>query len=69
MVKTTTMKEQEIIVGTPVRYWGVVLNSGEKMDSTDTTITSVPWQLGGHTWVCKVEGIRGCVAISHLEKL
>jgi len=63
------IKEQEIIVGTPVRYWGVIMADGTKLDPVDTVITSEPWQLGGHAWVCKVEGIRGCVAISHLEKL
>lgn len=63
------MKEQEIIPGTPVRYWSVIMSDGYKEGSVDTTITSTPWKLGGHTWVCSVADVKGCVSIDHLEKL
>jgi hypothetical protein len=63
------MKEQEIIPGTPVRYWSVITPTGERYGPTDTTITSAVWYVGGGHPVCNVEGISGCVSISHLEKL
>ncbi len=63
------MKEQEIIPGTPVRYWSVITPTGERYNPTDTTITSTVWHVGGGHPVCSVEGISGCVSISHLEKL
>ena len=63
------MKEQEIIPGTPVRYWSVITPTGERYGPTDTTITSAVWHVGAGHPVCSVEGISGCVSISHLEKL
>jgi hypothetical protein len=63
------MKEQEIIPGTPVRYWSVIDTVGNKYNPTDTTITSAVWHIGAGHPVCSVEGISGCVSISHLEKL
>ena len=47
------MKNQELPVGTPV-------NLRRDDGSIFETVTrSIPWKLGGHTWVVMVEGIAG----------
>lgn len=63
------MKEQEIILGTPVRYWSIIMADGTKLDPIDTTITSTVWHVGGGHPVCSVADVKGCVSIDHLEKL
>ena len=63
------MKEQEIIPGTPVRYWSIIMADGTKLYPIDTTITSAVWHIGGGHPVCNVVNLKGCVSISHLEKL
>jgi len=63
------MKEQEIIPGTQVRCWKIIMESGEKLDPVDTVIKTTPWKLPAGQLVCIVEGINGCVLVSHLEKL
>lgn len=63
------MKEQEIIPGTPVRYWNVIMQDGEKLDPVNTTVTHEAWKLPSGHLVCMVADVRGCVSVSHLEKL
>jgi len=63
------MEKSEIKIGTPVIYWGIIKQNGEKFNPKDTTITSEPWELGHGELVCKVEDISGGVAITHLEKI
>ncbi|MGQ7871357.1 hypothetical protein [Sunxiuqinia sp. sy24] len=62
------MKVEHIKIGTPVTYYTVVKANGEKWDPKPTFITSDPWTLGDGAIVCKVDGVAGGVAISHLEK-
>lgn len=33
----------------------------------ETTARSAPWNMGGHTWVVLVEGIRGAYALSRVQ--
>lgn len=61
------MEPEEIIIGTPVIYWGVVKSNGQKLCPTETVIESEPWKLGHGEMVCKVKGKSGGVSISHLE--
>jgi len=63
------MEESEIKIGTKVNYAAIVLEDDERLDECETVITSEPWQLGHGEWVCKVEGVRGGVCISHLKKI
>jgi hypothetical protein len=63
------MKIEEIKVGTPVIYWGIITEKGERLHPLKTVITSEPWALGHGEVVCKVAGISGGVAISHLDTI
>jgi hypothetical protein len=40
------MKNSEIKVGTPVIYWGIVKQNGERFNPLKTVIASEPWELG-----------------------
>lgn len=62
------MERSEIQVGTPVTYWKVMKDNGEKFDPVETTITSEPWELGHGEVVCALEGMSGGFSIRHLEK-
>lgn len=61
------MKKGEIKIGTPVTYWDVITDEGEKLFPLETEITSEPWELGHGETVCKVQGKSGGVSIKHLE--
>lgn len=63
------MKIEDIKVGTPVIYWGIVKQNGEKYDPLKTVIASEMWELGNLEKVCKVVGKSSGVAITHLEKI
>ena len=63
------MKESEIKVGTPVIYWGILKQNGERLNPLKTVISSEPWELGHGEVVCKVVGKSGGVAISHLDTI
>jgi len=52
-------------VGTSVRYW-TGMREGEGKVSTTRTPAHV---LGGHTAVVWLEGVSGCVALSHVEPI
>lgn len=40
------MRKEEIKIGTPVIYWGIIKRDGKKLDGFETEITSEPWELG-----------------------
>lgn len=63
------MQKSEIVVGTPVIYWGVIKENGERSGPLKTMISSDPWELGHGEIVCKVVGKSGGVAISHLDTI
>lgn len=63
------MKKSEIKIGTPVIYWGIIEDNGERFYPLKTTISSEPWELGHGDVVCKVEGKSGGVSISHLDPI
>lgn len=62
------MKELDIKIGLPVTYYKIIKLDGTKLIPVKTVIKSEAWQLGHGEWVCKLEGISGGVAISHLEE-
>jgi hypothetical protein len=52
-------------VGTAVRFW-----PGPKQGEGLTgTISDPATVLGGHTAVAWIDGARGCIAISHVERI
>lgn len=53
-------------IGTPVTYWSVIKESGERCFPFETQIASEPWQLGSGEMVCKVVGKSGGVSLKHL---
>lgn len=61
------MQKHEIKVGTPVIYWGVIKENGEKISPLKTVITSESWELGHGQTVCKIDGKSGGVCIKHLD--
>lgn len=63
------MQKSEIKVGTPVIYWGIVKQNGERFNPLKTVIASEPWELGHGEVVCKVVGKSVGVAISHLDTI
>ena len=63
------MKLEDIKPGTPVIYWGVIKDSGQRFDPFKTVITSEPWQLGHGEVVCKIAGRSGGHSIRHLDKV
>ena len=63
------MKNSEIKVGTPVIYWGIVKQNGERFNPLKTVIASEPWELGHGEVVCKIVGKSGGVAISNLDAI
>ena len=63
------MNANQIIVGTPVIYWSVILENGNRILPKKTEITSEAWELGSGQVVCKVKGVSGGVAISHLDPI
>jgi len=60
------MKVQEIKIGVPVTFYGVITKAGEKLNPVESTITSECWDVCGST-VCEIDGIRGGIDITHLE--
>lgn len=63
------MQKSEIKIGTPVIYWGIIKENGERFNPLKTEIVSEPWELGHGETVCKVVGKSGGVAISHLDTI
>lgn len=63
------MKENEIVIGTPILYHPVIMDDGEKMGTVETIIESTVWKSGRGMPLCNVKGVRGGVYIEHLEKL
>ncbi|MBO0947473.1 hypothetical protein [Fibrella forsythiae] len=63
------MNASQIVVGTPVIYWAVIDQDSRRSHPTKTEITSEVWALGSGEQVCKVKGITGGVAISHLDPI
>lgn len=52
-------------IGTKVRYWTGVR---EGIGNISTTRTEAQF-LGGHTPIVWIEGVSGCVALSHVEPI
>ena len=52
-------------VGTRVRYWA----GPREGDGTVSTTRSEAEVLGGHTAVVWIVGVRGCVALSHVQAI
>ena len=50
-------------VGTPVRYWTMVREGAGKVSKT----RSLAEVLSGHTAVVWIEGVSGCVDLSHVD--
>jgi hypothetical protein len=63
------MRKEDIIIGTPVIYWGIIKDNGERYDPKKTVIISEPWKLGHGQLVCKIKGISGGVDLEHLEPI
>ncbi len=61
------MNRQDATIGTPVIYWGVIKDNGEKFEPFRTTITSDVWELGHGEPVCKIAGRSGGFTLRHLE--
>lgn len=62
------MKLEEIKIGTPVIYWGIIKENGERHDPLKTEIISEAWEAGEQI-VCKVKGKSGGVSIKHLDPI
>ena len=56
---------RDCLIGTRVRYWTGV-REGEGKVSTTRSKAEV---LGGHTAVVWIEGVAGCVALSHVKNI
>lgn len=63
------MTEEQIKIGTPVIYWGIIKENGERFEPLKTEITSEAWKLGHGELVCKVKGKSGGVSIKHLDTI
>lgn len=63
------MQKSEIKVGTPVIYWGVIKENGQRFDPLKTVIRSESWELGHGQTVCKIAGKSGGVCIKHLDTI
>lgn len=50
-------------IGTPVRYWKGVREGAGKVSTTRT----VAQLLGGHTAVVWLNGVSGCIALTHIQ--
>lgn len=55
------IRKQELPVGTEVQ---VLKDNG---DVVATKTRSLPWKLGGHTWVVMLEGISGCYDLARVS--
>ena len=60
------MTKREIYIGAKVLYHSAITESGKKIGTRETVITSEVKELGSNL-VCNVEGVSGCVFITHLE--
>ncbi len=58
--------KEQFAIARPVIYYKRMVD-GAGSDPVSTKITSAPWQLGHGEWVCKVDGVAGGVALSHLR--
>lgn len=56
----------ECPVGTRVKYWTGLRSDGI---SGETTTISAAEMLSGHTAVVYLANVRGCVALTHVEKV
>ena len=63
------MTREEIKIGTPVIYWGVIKDNEERFYPLKTEIISNTWELGHGEIVCKVKGRSGGVSIKHLDPI
>ena len=65
------MKIQDIKIGKPVNYYSTCNEDGsfEGRTPKKTFIASEAWKLGHGAHVCKVEGVRGGVSLTHLEDI
>ncbi len=61
------MEKSEIKIGTPVIYWGIILENGKRLNPLKTVINSDSWELGHGQTVCKIVGKSGGVCIKHLD--
>ncbi len=60
------MEKSDIKVGTPVIYWGIIDENGDRFDPLKTEIASEAWEVCGEM-VCKVKGKCCGVSIKHLD--
>lgn len=60
------MKIEEIIIGTPITYYGVITDEGEKLYPVESEITTGPRWVGTEL-VCEIKDVIGVVSIEHLE--
>jgi len=63
------MFKEDIQIGMPVIYWGVIDDECNRFDPFKTVITSEPWALGHGAIVCKIAGKSGGVSIDHLDMI
>lgn len=62
------MIETDTPVGTPVvAYPGFRREVDATARARTTTTRSLPWLLGGHTWVVLVDGHAGGIALTHVD--
>ncbi len=62
------MDVEDIKIGTPVIYWGIITNDGKMLNPFKSEIKSSPWRVGD-IMICKIKGKSGGVAISHLDEI
>jgi hypothetical protein len=71
--KARTRREQRRVdewndrypVGTPVEFW----SGAREGQGTRSRTSSAAVMLSGHSAVVQIEGVRGCVALSHVRPL
>lgn len=63
------MENEEIKIGTPVIYWSIIEENGERSNPYKTEIISPSWELGHGEIVCKIKGKSGAVSIKYLDKI
>lgn len=62
------MEKEEIKVDTPVIYWAIVKENGERENPYRTSIAMGAWDIDGAT-LCKIHGRIGGIDIKHLDPI
>jgi hypothetical protein len=65
LAASLTAAQAGLPTGTPVRYWPLACEGEGTVGTTRTPVHL----LGGHTLVVWIEGVSGCIGLSHVQAL